>query len=320
MNILLLQLDGRFPNLALMRISAHHKERGDSVTFRIVGNTAALQRGLFDNFDKVYASAIFDRSRPLAQELLRIYPHAIIGGSGWDRQIKTSDVGVITHHKDYSLYPSFNDSIGFTQRGCRLSCAFCCVPEMEGRPWAAESIQHIWRGHPYPKNLILWDNDTFGNKNWRGVFREIRDGGFRVSFNQGINARLLDEEGAEALAALDCYATDFKTRRIYTAWDNRKDEEILFRGLRWLVKYGVKPDNILVYMLCGYWAGETQADREYRRVALREFGVRPYPMPYIRTRELVGMQRWVVGAYDKRIAWADWAANNYRPEGLAVAS
>jgi hypothetical protein len=66
-------------------------------------------------------------------------------------------------------------------------------------------------------------------------------------------------------------------RRIYTAWDNRGDEELIYAGLNRLVKYGVKRDHIMVFMLVGYWRGETQEDRDYRRRRLREFGARPYP-------------------------------------------
>jgi hypothetical protein len=107
-----------------------------------------------------------------------------------------------------------------------------------------------------------------------------------------------------------------KARRIYTAWDSKGDERALFRGLHRLVKHGVRPDHIMVYMLVGYWPGETAADREYRRAALRAFGARPYPMPFVRTREVVGFQRWVVGAYDKKISWADWSAAGFSPRGL----
>ncbi len=197
-----------------------------------------------------------------------------------------------------------------------MSCGFCDVPVREGRIATAASISELWRGNPWPKKLIIWDNDTFGNPNWRSVFHDIREGGFKVSFNQGINARLMNEENAEALANLPCYDAEFKVRRWYTAWDNRKDEETLFRGLKWLTKYGVKPQNIMVYMLLGYWQGETAADRDYRRMRLREFGVRPYPMPFVRSKELVGFQRWVVGAYDKRFSWAEWEQADYRPEKL----
>jgi hypothetical protein len=71
-------------------------------------------------------------------------------------------------------------------------------------------------------------------------------------------------------------------------------------------------------MLIGFWPDETQTDREYRRARLREFGCRPYPMPYVRTPELVGFQRWVVGAYDKRVPWHLWEAASYRPEKLGI--
>jgi hypothetical protein len=43
-------------------------------------------------------------------------------------------------------------------------------------------------------------------------------------------------------------------------------------------------------------------------------------MPYERTPEAVGFQRWVIGAYDKRIAWSDWAKGGYRAEHLGIGS
>ena len=178
------------------------------------------------------------------------------------------------------------------------------------------TIGEIWRGDPWPRELLLLDNDFFGQANWRDRIKEIRDGGFKVSFNQGINARFLTDEAAEAIASVDYRDDSMKVKRIYTAWDNRKDEHRLFNGLNRLVKYGVKPDHIMVYMLCGYWPGETHEDREYRRLRLREFGAMPYPMPYVRTPELIGFQRWIVGAYDKRIPWKDWSKARYEPRNI----
>ena len=68
MNILALQLDGKIPNLALMRIATHHRCRGDDVILRQAGNSGAIQRRLEEPIpDKVYASAIFDRTRELAE-------------------------------------------------------------------------------------------------------------------------------------------------------------------------------------------------------------------------------------------------------------
>ncbi len=316
MRVLLFQLDGDLPNLALMRISAHHKALGDDVELR----HGAAFRSLWDAPDRVYASLIFERTKPLAREVLQNHPTAIIGGTGWDVTRTLSDVGIADGALDYAIYPQYRDSVGFTQRGCRLKCSFCVVPKKEGAIRETATIADIWRGDPYPRNLVLLDNDFFGQPNWRARIAEIRDGGFRVSFNQGINARFLDDEAAEATASVKYYNGKFTARRIYTAWDNLKDEARLFDGLNRLVKYGVRPDHIMVYMLCGYWAGETQADREYRRKSLRDFGARPYPMPYTRTPELVGFQRWVIGAYDKRFSWEEWMGAQYRPEKLGRAA
>ncbi len=197
------------------------------------------------------------------------------------------------------------------------------MPQKEGSVRSERTISEIWRGDLWPRELLLLDNDFFGQEKWRDRIAEIREGGFKVSFNQGINARFLTDEAAEAIASIDYRDDSMQTKRIYTAWDNRKDEERLMAGLNRLVKYGVKPDHIMVYMLIGYWPGETAEDRDYRRKRLREFGARPYPMPFARTPELVGFQRWCMGAYDKPskrhpsgIAWKDWKANGYRPENL----
>lgn len=84
MKVLLLQLDGKIPNLALMRIAAHHRQRGDGVELRRAGNWSAVEHGLFDRHDQVYASLIFERTRPLAERLRTVHPTAIIGGTGWD--------------------------------------------------------------------------------------------------------------------------------------------------------------------------------------------------------------------------------------------
>jgi hypothetical protein len=44
MRVLLLQLDGKLPNIALMRVAAHHRAQGDDVELRRAGNAAAVER------------------------------------------------------------------------------------------------------------------------------------------------------------------------------------------------------------------------------------------------------------------------------------
>lgn len=308
MTVLLLHLDGKLPNLALMRIAAHHRELGDQVELRHAGNLRALEPRFSDPvWDRVYASAIFERSRPLADRVRELHPQAVIGGTGVSLTSNLADVGIDERGPlDYSDYPTWKQSIGFTMRGCRLRCEFCVVPRKEGRARPHSTITEIWRGNEHPRQLLLLDNDFFGNPEWRERHREMVDGGFAVSFVQGINARMLNDETATAIVTLKYRDDSMKRPRIYTAWDNRKDERRLFTGLEALTRAGVKPDHIMVYMLVGYWPGETHADRDYRRARLRAFGARPYPMPYVRTPELVAFQRWVVRRHDMHTSWADF--------------
>ena len=315
MNVLLLQLDGALPNLALMRISAHHKAIGDSVMFRRAHRPREVYPQYNENPDKVYASLIFEKTREAAQVVKAIWSDALIGGTGWDltTTLEQFHIGL---DLDYTLYPRYQHSIGFSQRGCRLNCGFCVVPRKEGKVRGLFTMNDIWRGDPWPRNILLLDNDFFGQPNWRERIAELISGKFKVSFNQGINARFLNDETAQAIASVDYRDGQFKQKRVYTAWDNRGDESRLMRGLELLKKYGVAPGHIMVYMLIGYWPKEVEADWEYRRKALREFGADPYPMPYVRDKKSVGFQRFVVGHYDKRIAWEDFKRANYRPERL----
>lgn len=332
MKSLLIQLDGKHPNHALLRLSAHLKSAGHEVTFRRISNPRNIEVGLWDEFDQVYASTIFNWTRPIAERLLQIYPRAIIGGPGWSRSVTLEAIGVKSMDKDYSIYPDYENSMGYTQRGCRMSgpkspCReWCVVPEMEGFVHAAEPFLQIWRGDPYPRNVILMDNDFFGLPTWRESIKAMREGNFKVSFNQGVNARFFDEESAAAIASVQYYDADFTTRTIYCAWDDplaitrenddaETHESRLFRGLRALQANGLRPDSITVYMLCG-GPGDSPANREYRRLKLREFGCRPYPMPFVRTKELVGFQRWVVRRADLKMSWAEYSAANWRPEDV----
>lgn len=291
----LTHIDGKLPNLALMKLAHWHNARGDSVTF-----SRSLTREMFEPaYDRVYGSTIFGFSRHRLDAFLGQFPDAIVGGTGSD-SVETVEqrLGLDEYeHYDYSLYPDFTGSIGFTARGCRLRCGFCVVPKKEGRPRAVNTIADLWRGEPYPRHLHLLDNDFFGQpeEQWRARVDEILAGRFKVCFNQGINIRLITEEAAEQIARLPYYDDGFKTRRLYTAWDNLKDEGIFFRGVDRLERAGVPPTHLMVYMLVGYDPSETLERIMYRFTRMVERGIRPYPMVYNNAnRELKRFQRWVI--------------------------
>lgn len=271
------QLDGKLPNLALMRLAAWHRSQGDDVRWER-GTCRQLDE---PDYDVVYGSAIFAETKKAAAILAKQFPGAIIGGTGGDRTLRVEDIVPSQFTGlDYSGYPDFTASIGYAMRGCRFKCGFCIVPKMEGAARHNATISQIWRGESYPKHLHLLDNDFFGNPEWRGTVEAINAGGFKVCINQGVNVRLLDAEQAKALASMRVMDDQFKTRRIYTAWDNIGDEEVFFRGVDLLEAEGVNPDNIMVYMLVGYDPRETWERIWHRYNRMMERGVRPYPMVF----------------------------------------
>lgn len=324
MNILIFHLDGALVNLADMRLAAFHRAQNDYVELREAQNVAAIQPRLGDpKWDVVYGSLIFEWTKPLARAAAEIYPGIILGGTGWDFeggvQIHNTQLPleVEAMSPDYSVYRRTSDlrdgraaSVGFTQRGCRLRCDFCVVPRKEGKIRPVATLADIWRGDPWPRQIVLLDNDFFGNPHWREILAEARAGDFEISLIQGINARMLDDETAEALASVKIKDDNFNRRRVYTAWDGRKDERRLFRGLEALVRAGFSPDMLMVYMLIGHEPGETHADRDYRRARLRAFGARPYPMPFVRDgelgEELRAFKVWCIQRKDELVPWEKW--------------
>ena len=83
MKVRLTQIDGKLPNLALMKLAYWHKSKGDEVFFE-----SSINKSMFEpDYDIVYGSAIFSSSEKKI-ELFKIqFPSAIIGGTGYDMTI-----------------------------------------------------------------------------------------------------------------------------------------------------------------------------------------------------------------------------------------
>lgn len=292
------QIDGKLPNVALMKLAHWHKAQGDRVTV-----TRDLKRDLLSpHFDVVYGSCLFDFSADRLARFLENWPEAIVGGTGTHNMGTVEQaIGMESYeHLDYEGWPEFTASIGFTQRGCRLKCKFCVVPTKEGKNRSNNTIAGIWRGEGYPKHIHLLDNDFFGNPEWRERIAEIRDGDFKVCLNQGINVRLIDREAAEALATIKYRDDSFKRSRLYTAWDNLRDERVFFKGVDLLEDAGIPGRFVMAYMLIGYDPLETWDRIWHRFNRMVEREIMPYPMVYNRARkDLCAFQRWVItGIYN----------------------
>ena len=265
------------------------------------------------DYDRTYASSIFSFSKKKLSLFYKNFPGGISGGTGTGDFKTLSAVGVPESFAgvDYSLYPEFENSIGFTQRGCRLKCKFCVVPKKEGKPKRVASIHDIYRGDPFPKNIHLLDNDFFGADGVDELIEEIKIGKFKVSFTQGINIRLVNEKIAEQLSRIKYYDDGFKCRRLYTAWDNINDEKVFFRGVDKLEKAGVPPRHITAYMLIGFAPDETVESRLLRFNKMKERGITVYPMAYappgeMPAKELKQFQRWAIRKYHEFIPFKDY--------------
>lgn len=299
MKVRLTQIDGKLPNVALMKLSHWHKSMGHEVSFE-----RSVNRGMFEpNYDIVYGSAIFSDSAKKIEIFKSNFPNAIIGGTGSSNPMEVESITGSYEQYDYSIYPKVDYSIGFSQRGCRLRCKFCVVPQKEGKNKGLNTIESLWKQNPNnpKKKILLLDNDFFGQSNWRERSKEIIDGGYRVSFSQGINIRLIDSEGAAMLGQMKFRDDQFKRRRIYTAWDNKRDEGIFTKGIDLLLSHGIKPDEVMVYFLCNYWEKGLTEDVLHRFNSMRDMGLRPYPMVYDKpnaSNEMKDFQQWVItGSY-----------------------
>lgn len=301
--IRLTQIDGALPNLALMKLAHYFKTQGRNVVV-----TRQIEPTLFEQpYQEVFGSAIFAFSAFKIQRFQKAWPNAIIGGTGTMSQATVEEITGPWELYDYTGYPDFDASIGFTQRGCRLSCKFCVVPKKEGKPRSTNTIASIWRGEPWPRKLHLLDNDFFGQpeSEWRSRIDEIREGNFRVCLSQGINVRMITEQSAAALSSIEYRDTSFRERKLYTAWDNLRDERVFFSGVDKLREAGIPSSHLRAYMLIGFDIEETWERIWHRFQRMVSSEIEPYPMVFDKEKrpDLVAFQRWVITGLYRCVPW-----------------
>jgi len=284
-------VDSKIPNLALMKISAWHKQQGDEVEHYM-----PLLR---DEYDRIYASKIFNFS----DDSMLSDERMIIGGTGWDMK-KTLPDEIENMVPDYSIY-NYPHNIGFTMRGCRLKCSFCVVPEKEGKPYGVSTIEEIWTQRE-SKHIVLLDNDFFGNPAWNDRIEEIRELGLQVNFSQGLNIRNIKAEQAAAVASVKFSNMSGKKKQVHFAWDDPRHEKLIHKGIKTCIEAGLKPYQMAFYVLIGYHS--TPEEDMHRVEVLRSYGCDPFVMPYNKEDPYQAkFTRWVNHkAIFKTVKWEDY--------------
>lgn len=275
MKVLLIDIDSRIPNLALMQLSAYHKSRGDEVGFGI------------PDPDMVYASIIYSKDRHMADGLRFMYPDAEIdiGGSGYDIRKRMPEIESLK--PDCSLYPDCTYSLGFSTRGCCRHCPFCIVPEKEGA-FRIACHPSTWYD-PSKAEIVFLDNNILTDKShFLGICDWVISKNLKVDFNQGLDIRLMDLEIAEKL-------TQLKPRNVFKfAYDSAGYRASVSRGIEMLKRAGFDLRNRShFYVYCN--GDEDYADAVARCREIKAWGSVPYVMVNPEgkiTRRVRDLRRW----------------------------
>lgn len=184
-----------YPNLAIMKLSAWHKQKGDTVEWY---DPSA------GRYDLVYMSKVFgdeytkDYDKPINADRI------IKGGSGYaitiengkevyDKQKDPSlSDEVFRMMPDYALYEQFgikDTAYGFLTNGCPRGCSFCHVQHMQGRcVYTVSRLREWWNGQ---KHISLLDPNLTASKDYFMHMQDLADSGADVDFSQGLDIRML---------------------------------------------------------------------------------------------------------------------------------
>ena len=279
-----------YPNLALMKLSAYYKARGAEVEW-----FSPLSTG---EYDQVFSSKVFTWSGSNDSYLPRA---AIKGGTGYQTPTALSDE--IEHTcPDYDLC-GIDYSLGFLTRGCNRSCSWCVVPGKEGGIRANTDISEFLRH----KKVVLMDNNVLAHSHGIAQIEKMgRIEKLEVDFNQGLDARLIDDGIAKRLGKLKWI------RSTWLACDHKGQIESIRKAVELLRWHNCNPARICCYVLV------RDVDDALERVRfLKGLYVDPFAQPYRDpdgtppSREQQDFARWVNRKpIYKSSVWADYRPTN----------
>lgn len=281
MNINLLT-DAPRHNLALMKLSAWHKNQGHDVALNMPILPAKFR----------YASILFEHN-------INLFISDISGGPAFNGSVLIDEVEQMK--PDYDLF-NLDYSLGYTFRPCFNSCGFCKVPKMNHPDTKHHSI---WEFHDSKfKKICLLNNNTFQDLEWLETFKEVWDADLSVIDENGYDLRLLDDEKADALKK-----TKWEKGKLGLAWDQMKDEGSILSGLEIAKRHNLLTHNTNIYVLIGY--NTKESEDIYRCQKIIDFGANPYPMPFVKNRYTKRFKRFVNLHYYRKYktikeAWKDY--------------
>lgn len=281
----------KFPNLALMKISAWHKAAGDTVEW---------WKGPLFRYDMVYSSKVFD----FTPENDDLPPDTIKGGTGYGGDLtKTLPKEMDDMYPDYSIYPECDYAIGFLTRGCPNKCPWCYVPAKEGQIRPYRDWRDVVRKDT--NKLVLMDNNILAIDYGVKQLESMIGSGYRIDLNQGIDARLVTPEIADIFSKLEWI------RHIRFSCDQRSQIEPVRRAIELLGERGVKPYRIFIYVL----VRKDIEDAAFRVEALKGYkNINLYGMPERNERlgiipnqmQLTFARRYLYGGSYRRETWAEY--------------
>ena len=275
----------RFPPLGLLKLASFHRKMGDGV--RLVRGIRAV--GIGHEPSRIYVTSLYTWSWRPVWEAVRYYKARFPRAEVWLGGIYASlmrehaalsgaDVvweGIFPEAEDlmpaYDLVPDWRATILFASRGCIRRCPFCAVPRIEG---PLGHIKYSVRGLIYPGHtkVIFFDNNILASPGWRNIFEELVELGLKVDFNQGLDARLMDDDVAELLSRMHIEPL------IRLAYDTRGMRRPVGRAVNMLREHGIRGRRIMVYVLYNF--RDDPEDFLARVRDVLEWGAVAYPMHY----------------------------------------